>query len=127
MLLEDQHRPQPDRPLSTASDIDAHTLRPLQEIVPPRAIPGQERALAPPTQVLNLVRVSFRQSLQSGMQVLARLSGVLDEVESVDLVDDGSEEDRLCRVAHPRVELSVWLVWAKVWVAKVVTGRLRFL
>ncbi len=126
LSLKDQHRPQPDRPLPAAADINTHPLRSFQEIVPARTIPRQKRALALSAQVLDLVRILLRQSLQFGIEIRARASGVFDQIEPLDLVDDSFEEERLCRVAHPGVELSVGLVGAERRVAEVVAGRLGF-
>lgn len=48
-------------------------------------------------------------------------------MESLDLVDDGFEEQSLGGVAHPGVELAVGFVGSKGGIAKVVSGRLGFL
>ena len=50
-----------------------------------------------------------------------------DEVETLDLLDDGAEDDGAGRVAHPGVELAVGLVGAELGVAEVVAGSLGLL
>ena len=36
---------------------------------------------------------------------------MVDQVESLDLADDGKEQDRFGRIAHPGIKLSVWFIW----------------
>lgn len=127
MFLKDQHRPQSDGPLPTPTDIDTKALRSLQEIVPPRAVPSKEGAFALATQIVDLTRISRCQPLQSRVQVFAGLRRVLDKIEPLDLMYDGAEQDRPCRIAHPSVELSIRLVRPQRRISKVETRGLRFL
>jgi hypothetical protein len=99
-LLEDQHRPQPHRPLSASTDVNAHTLRLPQHLISPRAVPSNEGALALPSQILDLMRVARRKILKSGEQVGAGVGGVGDEVEALDFMNDGAEEEGTGRVAY---------------------------
>ena len=46
MFLKDQHGPQPNSPLPAAPNINAHSLRLLEESISSRAIPGDKCALA---------------------------------------------------------------------------------
>ncbi len=127
MPLENQHRPQPNRPLPTPPNIHSLPLGLLQKLVPPRAIPRNKRALSLSSQILNFMWVLLRQSLQPTVQILAHLRCILDQVEALDFLDDSSEEDGARGVAHPGVELAVRLVGAEIGVAKVVAGGLGFL
>lgn len=52
---------------------------------------------------------------------------MVDQVESLDLVDDRAEQDCLGRVAHPRVELAIRLVRPQQGVPVVIPCSLRLL
>lgn len=127
MLLEHQHRPQSDRRLSAATNVDSNLLTLLQNRVSLRAVPRDKRALALSTQIRKLAGVLLGQALEAGIQIFACGSGVFDQVQSLNLVDDSPEDDRTGRVAHPGIELAVWLVWSQGGVAVVVSGSLRLL
>jgi len=96
----------------------------LQHLIPPHIVKRDKRALALTPEVLNLLWVALAQALQAGVEVVAGSSGAVDEIEAVNFLDDGAEEDSAGRVAHPRVELAVGLVGPQRVVAKVVSGRL---
>ena len=127
MPLENQHRPQPHRPLPASPDVHSHSLRLLQKLISPRTIPRNKCPLSLPSQILNLVWILLRQSLQSSVQILPNLCGVLDEIQTLDFLDDCSEQDCARGVTHPGVELAVGLVGAEVRVAEIVAGGLGFL
>jgi len=93
LLLEDQHRPQPYRLRTRATNVDTNSLRLLQHLVPSWGVPRNKRALALAAQVLDLVGVLLGEVLEAVVEVVARLGGVLYEVEALNFVNDGAEED----------------------------------
>lgn len=127
MLLEDQHGSEADRSLSASSNVDPDGLGFPQKVIPSWAVPGDKGTLPLAPQILNLVWMLRRESLQPRVEVIPDTGGVVDEIQALHLLDDGAEENRTCRVSHPSVELSVGLVRAQVRVAKIVARRLRFL
>lgn len=126
-LIKDQHRAQPNRALSRPSNINPHRLRLLQERIPLRTIKRNERSLSLAPQILKLPRIFHRQLLNTRIQVIARLGGVLNQVKTLNLINDATEQDCARWVAHPGVELAVRLVRAQRGVAVVVTCRLCLL
>ena len=107
LLLENQHRPQPDGLLPTAPNIDAHALGLLQHLVPTRRVPRDERALTLAAQVVDLAGVLPAELLQAVVEVVARLSRVFDEAQTFDFVDDGAEEEGACWVALDKCALAL--------------------
>lgn len=107
MSLEDQHRSQPDGPFARPTDVDPDPFHLLEDLIATRRVPRDEGALALTAKVLDLVREFLSQGRQLRVEVIARYGGVVDEVEALDLVDDGAEEESACRVAHPCVESCV--------------------
>lgn len=127
VLLEDKHGPQPDGGGTAATNVDTDTLGVLEDLVAARTVPGDEGALALATEVLDLVGVLLGEALEAGVQVVAGLGGVLDQVEALDLVDDAAEEQGAGGVTHPGVELAIRLVGPQFVVAEVVTSGLGLL
>lgn len=127
VLLEDQHGPQSHSTLSATTNINTHTLRLLQELIPSRAIERNESSLTLSSQVLELARIELSKALDTSIQVISNLRGVVDEIQTLDLLNNGAEEERACRVAHPGVELAVWLVGAEFRVTEVVACCLGLL
>lgn len=127
MFLEDQHRPQPHRPLPTPPNVDPQPFRPPQKVLPPWTVPCQECSLPFPSQILDLVRILLGQAIQSLVQVLPHLSRIFHQVQPLNLLDDGPEQDRPGRIAHPRVELTIRLVRPQLGIAEVEARRLRLL
>lgn len=125
--LEDQHGPQPNGALAGTSDVDAHALGLLEDLVPPGAVPRDEGALSPTTEVLNFLGEPLGQPLQATVQIGTGVGRVPDEIQTLNLPDDGTEQDGARRVAHPRVELTVRLVRSEFVVAKVVARGLGLL
>ena len=97
-LLEDQHRPEPDSPLATPTNVDSLALGLAQDLVPTRRIPGNECALAFAAQILDLLGVLLREALETVVEVVAGFGGVADQVQTFDFLDDGTEEDGAGRV-----------------------------
>ena len=126
-LLENQHRPQSHRALSAPTDIDSELLGPRQKLVSAGIIKRDKCSLALPAQIRKLAGVLLPELLQLAIQILAHFGGMFHEPQPLDLANDGFEQKRTRRVAHPRVELSVGLVWSQLRVPKVITRRLRLL
>lgn len=127
VLLEDQHRAQAHGVLAASTDVDADLLGVLQELISARAVECDEGALALATQVLDLVGVFLGERSNAGVQVVTDVLGVVHQVQALDLLDDGTEEDGSGWVSHPGVELAVGLVWSEFRVAVVVAGSLGLL
>ena len=102
--LENQHRPQTHSSRARATDIDTNTFGLLQHLIPTRAVPRDESALALATEIKDLFGVALGQALEAGEEIFAGFSGVLDEVLALDFVDDGAEEDGAGGVAEPAEE-----------------------
>ena len=124
VLLENEHRPQPNRRRARSANIDTDRFRLAQHIITARGIPREEGALPLTTQVAHLARILLLQRLELRVEIVARGSRVLDEVQPLDLLDDGAEQDGAGRVAHPGVELAVRLVGSQLVVAEVVARGL---
>jgi hypothetical protein len=107
LLLEDQHRPEADGLGSRSTNVDADGLGVLQDLVTSGRVPGDEGTLALATEVLDLLGELGGEALEAGVEVSTSLSGVLDEVLVLDLVEDGAEEDGTGRVAEPTIDLLV--------------------
>ena len=127
MLLEHQHRSQPDGLSSTASNVHANLLRVHHEVIPLRTVPRDERAHPASSEVHNLIRVALRQGRQPTVEVLARDARVFDKIQALNFLDDRLEEQRPSWVAHPGVKLAVRLVGTEVGSAVVVAGGLGLL
>lgn len=127
VLLEDEHGPEAYGALAAAADVDAERLGLLEEGVARGVVEGDEGPLPLSAQVLELAGVFLGEPLELRVEVVADAGRVGDEVVALDLVDDGAEEQRARRVAHPRVELAVRLVGPQARVAVVVAGRLGLL
>lgn len=127
VVLEDKHGPQPNSTLSASTNVDTNTLSLSQDLVPLRRVPSDEGTLALTTQVLEVLGVLLRQTLETSVQVSTGSSGVLNQTQTLDLLDDAAEDQCTGRVTHPGVELAVGLVGAQGGVAVVVTGRLGLL
>jgi len=126
-LVEDQHRAQTNSTLAGSTNVDTDSLGLLQERITLWGVEGNEGTASLASQVLELVGVLLCQALDAGIEVVTYLGGVLDKVQALDLLDDAAEEDGAGWVAHPGVELTVWLVGAQLGVAVVVAGRLGLL
>lgn len=114
MPLENQHRSQSHCINATPANINAHTLGLLQHLIPPRAIPSNEGALTLTPQVRNFVWISIPQAPQLGVQILAHAGRVFDQIQPLNLLDDGAEQDDAGGIAHPSVELAVGMVGPQV-------------
>lgn len=101
LLLEDQHGPEADSLRARATDVDAEALGLLEELVAARRVPGDEGALALATKVLEVLGELLGELLETGVEVVAGLCGVLDEVLALDLSEDGAEEDGASGVTEP--------------------------
>lgn len=124
VLLERQHRTQTHGAGSAATNVDAKLFGLCQKLVALGVVKGDESALTFTAQVLELLRVLALQALELGEEVVADAGGVVDEVEALNLADDGAEEQGAGRVAHPGVELAVGLVGPQLRVAVVEARRL---
>lgn len=110
VLLEGQHRTQTHGAGATAANVDAKLLGLGEELVALGVVKGDESALALAAEVLEVLGVLLLQALELGVEVVANLGGVVDEVEALNLANDGAEEQGADGVAHPGVELAVGLV-----------------
>lgn len=124
MLLERQHGTQTHGARTAAANVDAKLLCLCEELVALGVVKGDKGALALAAQVLEVVGVLALQALELGEEVVADLCGVVDEVEALNLADDGAEEQGAHGVAHPGVELAVGLVGPQGRVAVVEAGGL---
>lgn len=120
MPLEDQHRTQADSPLARAADIDPHTFGLLEELVTARGVKGNERPHPFTTEVHDLLRILGLQALEAREEIIADPGGIVDQVEPLDFLNDGPEEDRTGGIAHPGVELAERPVRSELQVAEVV-------
>lgn len=127
VLLEDQHGAQANSLSTAATDVHTNGLGLDEELVTLGGVPGNEGTLVLATQVLEVLGVLLGQALETGVQVLTGGAGVLNEVETLDLLDDTTEDQSTGRVTHPGVELTVRLVGAESGVTVVVTGGLGLL
>lgn len=127
VLLEDQHGTQTNSLSTTATNVDTNGLGLGQDLVTLGGVPGNEGTLALTTQVLEVLGVLLGEALEASVQVVTSDTGVLDETQAVDLLDDATEDQGTGRVTHPGVELAVRLVGAQSRVAEVVTGSLGLL
>lgn len=126
-LLEDEHGAEADGGLAAAADVEAVGLGAGEELVAAGAVKGDEGAHALAAEVLELAGVAGGEALEPGEEVVADLGCAAHEVEALDLLHDGAEQQRARRVSHPRVELPVWLVGPQRRVAEVVAGGLGLL
>lgn len=127
LFLENQHGPQPDRPLPTATNIDTLALGLLQHLIPAHIIKRNKRALTLSSQILNFLGEPLTQSLETVKEVVTNGSRAIDKIHALDFLNDGTEKDRARRIAHPSIELTVRLVRSEIVVAKVITSCLRLL
>src|ERR1700722_16786345 len=103
------------------------SLRLDEELISLWVVEGNECALSFASQVLDLVWVLLGQLLEAGIYVVSNHRGILNQVQSLNLVDDGTEQDSPSWVSHPGVDLSVWFFWAQGRVPVVVACGLCFL
>lgn len=127
VLLERQHGAQTHGARTAAANVDAKLLCLCEELVALGVVKGDEGALALAAQVLEVLGVFLLQALELGVEVVADLCRVVDEVEALNLADDGAEEQGADGVAHPGVELAVGLVGPQGRVAVVEAGGLGLL
>lgn len=127
VLLEDQHGSQTDSTGTAATNVQTDGLGLGHELVTGRRVPGNECTLALTAKVLDLVGVLLGKTLEAGVEVLAGEGGVLNQVQTLNLLENGTEGESAGWVTDPGVELTVGLVGAQSRVAKVVTGRLGLL
>ena len=127
VLLENEHRPQADSVGSATSDVNTNRLGGSNELVALGSIPGDESTLALTTEVLDVLGVLLGETLETSVQVQTGGSGVLDEVKTLNLVNDAAEDQSTGWVTHPGVELAVGLVRAESRVTEVVAGGLGLL
>lgn len=127
VLLEDEHRTKSDSAGATSTNVDTESLGLGEELITTGVVKGDKGALALAAEVLELLGVALGEALELGKEVVADAGGVGDEVETLNLLVDGAEEDGADGVAHPGVELAVGLVGPQQRVAKVVAGGLGLL
>src|ERR1700754_2655274 len=127
VLLEDQHWPQSNRRCTTAADVDTQSLHLSQELIPLRVVERNESSLPFPSQILELLRIFLCEILNASIEVVAHHSGIFNQIQTLNFIDDGSEEDCASRIAHPRVELTVGFVGSQGGIAEVVSSCLCFL
>ena len=127
VLLENKHRPQADSVRSATSNVNTDRLGGSNELVTLGSVPGNESTLALTTEVLEVLGVLLGETLKTSVQVLTGGSGVLDQVETLNLIDDTAEDQSTGWVTHPGVELTVRLVGTESRVTEVVTGGLGLL
>lgn len=127
VLLEDQHRSQTDGTSATAANVHTDGLGLGQELVTVGGIPGNEGTLALSTEVLDVLGVLLGEALETSVEVVTGGGGVLNQVQTLDLLDDTAEDQSTGWVTDPGVELTVRLVGAQVRVTVVVTGSLGLL
>lgn len=127
VLLESQHGTQTDGGDTAAANVDAKLLGLGEELVTFGAVKGDESALALAAEVLEVVGVLGGELLNLAVEVVADAGGVVDEVEALHLLNDGTEDEAASRVTHPGVELAVGLVGAQVLGGVVVAGGLSLL
>lgn len=127
MVLEDKHRPQSNSTLSASTYVDTNILSLSQDLIPLRRVPSNEGTLTLTTQVLEMLGVLLRKTLKTGVQISTSSSGVFNQTQTLDLLDDTAEDQSAGRVTHPGVKLAVGLVGAQGGVAIIVTGRLGLL
>lgn len=108
MFLKDEHRPQSHSSLAAAADIDTLSLGPLQKLVTARTVPGDEGTLTLASEIEDLVRKASGETFEAIVEIVADASSMADEVEAMDFVDNGAEEDGACGIAHPGIELAIW-------------------
>lgn len=126
-FAKNQHRPQSNRSLTAAANVQSDTLGSSDDIITPGAVERNERALTLSTQVQDLVRETAGQGLEAGVEVVADALGVLDQAQAIDFLNDGTEEDGTRGVTKPGVELPVRFVGPQQRVAVIPPRRLRFL
>lgn len=107
LLLEDQHGPEAHGVSTRATDVDTDGLGLLQDFVALRRVPGDEGTLAFATKVGDVLGELLGETLKAGVEVVTGLSGVLDEVLALDLLEDGAEEDGTGGVTEPAAMLLV--------------------
>jgi hypothetical protein len=127
MLLEDQHRPQADCVLSATTDVDTNALALDKELVTLGSIPSNKSTLALATQVLQVLGVLLREALKARVEVITSRGCVLNQRQTLNFLDDTTEDESARGVTHPGVELAVGLVGTQGRVAEVVTGSLSLL
>lgn len=127
MFLEDEHGAQANSAHATATDVDTDTLGLGKELVALGGVPGDEGTLALAAKVLQMLGVLLGQTLQTSEEVVSGGGGVLDEVQTLDFLDDAAEDEGTGWVTHPGVELAVRLVGAQSGVTVVVACGLSLL
>ena len=127
VVLEDQHRPQANSALATASNVDANALGLAHKLVTLGSVPGDEGTLALTTQVLEMLGVLLRKTLEARVQISTSGRSVLNQTKTLNLLNDATEDQSTGGVTHPGVELTVRLVGTQGGVSIVVTGRLSLL
>lgn len=126
VLLECQHGAEADGASTAATNVDTMLLGLNEKLVTLGAVEGDEGTLALATEVLEVLGVLGSETLNLAVEVVTDAGGVVDEVEALDLLDDGAEDEAASRVTDPGVELTVRLVGAQS-IGVVVTGSLGLL
>lgn len=124
VLLKDQHGAQTDSADTASTNVDAEFLGLCEELVALGAVKGNKSTLALAAEILEVVGVFGGELLNLAVQVVTDLGGVVDEVEALNLLNDGAEDEAAGRVTHPGVELAVGLVGSQVFGGVVVAGSL---
>jgi hypothetical protein len=62
VLLEDQHWSQSHGHLTRATDVDTMSLGFLEDLITARCVPGDESTLALSSQILDILRILFREA-----------------------------------------------------------------
>src|ERR1700710_775873 len=120
MLLEYQHRSQPDCRGSTATKIDTDRLCLFQNLVSSWGIKGNKRSLTLSSQIDNLLWILAGQLLQLAVHIISSGRRIGHEIKTFDFFNDALEKNGASWITHPRVELAISFVGTELRIAKVV-------
>jgi hypothetical protein len=90
VLLEDQHRAQTDSRGATATDVDTEGLGLGDELITLGGVPSDEGTLVLTTEVLEVLWVLLGETGEATIEVVTSDAGVLDEAETLDLLNDSA-------------------------------------
>lgn len=127
VFLENQHRSEANGSLARTSDVDTDALGLLEDLISAVAVKGKESSLSFTSQVLDFSRILLGKTFELSVKIISHLGGVVDQIQTLNFLNDGTEEDSTSWVSHPGVELTVWFVGTELGVSEVVTGGLGLL
>lgn len=127
LLLKDKHGTKTDSIGTAAANVDTKSLGLGEESIALGSVKSKESSLTLATEVVEGSRVLLGEVLNSLVEVVTNAGGIVDEVKTVDLIDNRSEENGAGRVTHPSVELTVGLIGSNGRVAVVEAGSLSLL